>query len=527
MKVVILAGGLGTRMGDETLVRPKPLLEIGGHPMLWHIMNLYAHYGYDEFVLALGYRGDLIKEYFLNFQARNSDLTVDLGAGRVEYRERRHPNWVVHLIDTGDATQTGGRLLRLRSLLGDERFMLTYGDGLADVQIDALMRAHDASGAVATLTAVRPPARFGNLDIRDGDGFVETFVEKPQTDAGWINGGFFVFEPQIFLVYRRRPHGARTRAARAARCGSHAACVPASRVLASDGYAARASASRGDVELGAGAVARVGSARGAGDLGRKSVSPAHDDGVVRRVRIVERSLSHVDVAEMFDKIGREQRARHRAYLTIAADVLVGEDAERGAYAHRLDVLDDCHGTTCREIANLAEELRTLRRPHVVQHVAHDHRVGQSPSRVEICARARRGSEGDTVAYRIVDCRADPGREVEHQRGYVRPPHEQRAHGCAVPAADVDDERIGGDRLGENIAELGDVREDRAIRVARIPEQAGTKNAADRGSDAQTSLRFRKSWEVRSPMPGILAKGRPRAGGILAPGLMAFPRLMPA
>lgn len=199
MKVVILAGGLGTRMGDETLVRPKPLVEIGGHPILWHIMNLYASYGYDEFVLALGYRGDLIKDYFLNFEARNSDLTIDLGSGRTTFRERRHPRWKVHLIDTGLDTQTGGRLLRLRDVIGSARFMLTYGDGLSDVDISALMAAHERSGASATLTAVRPPARFGNLRLGT-DCRVEDFVEKPQTDAGWINGGFFVFEPEIFSV---------------------------------------------------------------------------------------------------------------------------------------------------------------------------------------------------------------------------------------------------------------------------------------------------------------------------------------
>lgn len=198
MKVVILAGGLGTRMGDETLVRPKPLIDVGGHPILWHIMNFYAHYGFDEFVIALGYRGDMIKDYFINFQARNSDLTVDLTTGKIEFRERRHPNWKVHLIDTGEATMTGGRLLRLRSVLGAERFMLTYGDGLSDVDVHALIAAHAASGAVATLTSVRPPARFGNLTISEGNGLVESFVEKPQTDAGWINGGFFVCEPGIF-----------------------------------------------------------------------------------------------------------------------------------------------------------------------------------------------------------------------------------------------------------------------------------------------------------------------------------------
>ena len=198
VKVVILAGGLGTRMGDETLVRPKPLIEIGGHPILWHLMNIYAAHGFNEFVLALGYRGDLIKDYFLNFEARNSDLTIDLASGAVEVLERRHPRWKIHLIDTGLDTQTGGRLLRLRDLIGDERFMLTYGDGLANVDVAALVAAHEARGARATLTAVRPPARFGNIRLGDDGARIEDFVEKPQTDAGWINGGFFVFEPAVF-----------------------------------------------------------------------------------------------------------------------------------------------------------------------------------------------------------------------------------------------------------------------------------------------------------------------------------------
>jgi glucose-1-phosphate cytidylyltransferase len=185
-------------MGDETLVRPKPLIEIGGHPLLWHIMNIYAAYGFDEFVIALGYRGDLIKDYFLNFQALNSDLTIDLETGKYEVLERRHPAWKVHLIDTGLNTQTGGRLLRLRQIIGNERFMLTYGDGLARVDVGALLASHKARGARATLTAVRPPARFGNIRLADDGARISDFIEKPQTDAGWINGGFFVFEPAVF-----------------------------------------------------------------------------------------------------------------------------------------------------------------------------------------------------------------------------------------------------------------------------------------------------------------------------------------
>jgi glucose-1-phosphate cytidylyltransferase len=202
MKVVILAGGLGTRMGDETLLRPKPLIEIGPQPILWHIMNIYAAQGFEEFVLALGYRGDLIKDYFLNFETRSSDITLDLGTGVVEVRECRHPAWKIHFIDTGHETMTGGRVRRLRELIGDERFMLTYGDGLADVDIRQLIAAHERTGAIGTMTAVRPPARFGNIRLGSDGERVEDFIEKPQTDSGWINGGFFVFEPAIFDYIR-------------------------------------------------------------------------------------------------------------------------------------------------------------------------------------------------------------------------------------------------------------------------------------------------------------------------------------
>lgn len=197
MKVVILAGGLGTRLAEETESRPKPMVEIGGHPIIWHIMQIYAAAGFNEFVVALGYKGEVIKDYFLNFRARQSDVTVDLSTGGVTYSSMRAPSWNVHLVDTGDATMTGGRLLRLRSLLKNERFMLTYGDGVARIDIQALMKFHQAHGKIATLTAVRPPSRFGSLALSDG-GAVDAFVEKPQVNQGWINGGFFVFEPAIF-----------------------------------------------------------------------------------------------------------------------------------------------------------------------------------------------------------------------------------------------------------------------------------------------------------------------------------------
>lgn len=196
MKTVILAGGLGTRLSEETSVRPKPMVEIGSHPMLWHLLSIYARSGFDDFVIALGYKGDIIKEYFRSFYALNSDFTVDLSNGEVHVHSRKRPNWRVHLVDTGPKTQTGGRIARLRELIGHERFLCTYGDGLAAIDIRDVLAAHDRGKRLATLTAVRPPARFGGLEL-EGDR-VSQFVEKPQSGEGWINGGFFVFEPEIF-----------------------------------------------------------------------------------------------------------------------------------------------------------------------------------------------------------------------------------------------------------------------------------------------------------------------------------------
>jgi glucose-1-phosphate cytidylyltransferase len=197
MKTVILAGGRGTRLSEETGVRPKPMIEIGGVPILVHILRLYAHYGFKEFLLALGYRGEMIKDYFTNYQLRNSDITVDLSTGNVKYATRKSEDWVVHLVETGQQTMTGGRLHRLESNLRDEgTFMVTYGDGVADVDISALVAFHRSHGKIATVTAVRPPGRFGAMTLK-GDG-VTNFKEKPQTAEGWINGGFFVFEPEVF-----------------------------------------------------------------------------------------------------------------------------------------------------------------------------------------------------------------------------------------------------------------------------------------------------------------------------------------
>jgi len=191
VKAIILAGGLGSRLSEETTLRPKPMVEIGGKPILWHIMNIYAAHGVNEFIVALGYRGEVIKEYFLNFYAQNNDVTVDLATGASTIHDGRQPQWKVHLIDTGAQTQTGGRVKRLAKWLGnDETFMLTYGDGVADVNVRALLAFHESHGKIATVTTVRPPARFGGI-VFDGDR-VDEFTEKPQTGEGWINGGFFV-----------------------------------------------------------------------------------------------------------------------------------------------------------------------------------------------------------------------------------------------------------------------------------------------------------------------------------------------
>ncbi len=196
MKVVILAGGRGTRLSEETAVRPKPMVEIGGRPILWHIMNIYASYGYKEFLVACGYKGETIKEYFHNFSILNSDYVVDLRDGSREIVTARGIDWRVGLIDTGLNVMTGGRLLRLKDRIGGETFMVTYGDGVGNINIRELVEFHRAHGRLATVTAVHPPARFGSL-VLDGQGVVE-FSEKPQTEEGWINGGFFVFEPGVF-----------------------------------------------------------------------------------------------------------------------------------------------------------------------------------------------------------------------------------------------------------------------------------------------------------------------------------------
>lgn len=201
VKVMIMAGGLGTRLQEETVARPKPMLEIGGRPILWHIMKMYAAYGYKEFAVALGYKGDFIKNYFINYHALTSDLTVELGNGHFHIHPRACEDWTVHLIDTGIDTQTGGRIKRLAAQIGRRPFLMTYGDGVADIDIHELVAFHRRHGKLATVTAVRPPARFGGLSF-NGD-LVARFTEKPQIGEGWINAGFFVLEPGV-LDYRRR-----------------------------------------------------------------------------------------------------------------------------------------------------------------------------------------------------------------------------------------------------------------------------------------------------------------------------------
>ena len=211
MKAVILAGGFGTRLSEETVSIPKPMVEIGGKPILWHIMNSYSVYGISEFAIALGYKGESIKEYFLNFYAINNDITVDLATGKNIIHEGNQPNWQIHLVDTGMNTQTGGRLKRLQKWVGeDETFLLTYGDGVADIDIKKLLEFHKSHGKLATVTTVHSPARFGRITFEDDK--IVNFYEKPQLAEGWINGGYFVLNSGVFdyieddkSVFEREP----------------------------------------------------------------------------------------------------------------------------------------------------------------------------------------------------------------------------------------------------------------------------------------------------------------------------------
>ncbi|MGB3559360.1 MAG: glucose-1-phosphate cytidylyltransferase [Geitlerinemataceae cyanobacterium] len=196
MKVGLLAGGLGTRLAEETETKPKPMVEIGGQPILWHIMKHYAHYGFKDFAIALGYKGEVIKKYMVDYCSLNSNLTVNMGSGQVQMHDGYRPNWTIDLIDTGLSTNTGGRIKRLIPYMGNETFMLTWGDGVSDLNLQDLLAFHRHHGKLATMTVVRPPARFG-LPRLDGDQVVE-FSEKPQIEEGWINGAFFILEPEVF-----------------------------------------------------------------------------------------------------------------------------------------------------------------------------------------------------------------------------------------------------------------------------------------------------------------------------------------
>jgi glucose-1-phosphate cytidylyltransferase len=197
MKVVILAGGLGTRISEETTIKPKPMIEIGGKPIIWHIMKIYAQHGFNEFVVCLGYKGHLIKEYFINYFLYNSDITVELEKNVVDVHFTNAESFKVTLVDTGLDTNTAGRIKRIQKHVGNEPFMLTYGDGVADVNIKQLLEFHKKSGKLATLTSIQLPGRFGNIEMKP-DGSVTRFQEKPEGDGVWINGGFFVLEPGIF-----------------------------------------------------------------------------------------------------------------------------------------------------------------------------------------------------------------------------------------------------------------------------------------------------------------------------------------
>lgn len=197
MKVVILAGGFGTRLSEETETKPKPMVDIGGKPILWHIMKIYSHYGFNDFIICLGYKGYIIKEYFLNYFVHMSDITVNLSDGSTEIHNTYSDPWKVTLVDTGLNTMTGGRIKRVKEYLNNETFMLTYGDGVGDIDIKELINYHNKNRKYATLTAVQPLGRFGSIEMKN-NGLVDNFVEKPAGDGNWINGGFFVLEPQIF-----------------------------------------------------------------------------------------------------------------------------------------------------------------------------------------------------------------------------------------------------------------------------------------------------------------------------------------
>lgn len=215
MKAVILAGGFGTRISEESGVRPKPMVEIGGKPILWHILKIYSHYGIDEFIICCGYKGYVIKEYFSNYFLHQSDVTFDMASNKMEVHKKKAEKWKITLVDTGEDTMTGGRIKRIQDYVGNETFCLTYGDGVSDINIKSLIEFHKKEDSIVTLTAVQPPGRFGAFNLKDGANKIASFREKPKgdgNDTAWINGGFFVVEPEAFdlikedkTVWEREP----------------------------------------------------------------------------------------------------------------------------------------------------------------------------------------------------------------------------------------------------------------------------------------------------------------------------------
>lgn len=210
MKAVILAGGLGTRISEETSIKPKPMIEIGGMPILWHIMKIYSSYGINDFILCCGYKGYMIKEYFANYFLHTSDVTLDIRHNKIEVHQRHAEPWKITLVDTGLDTMTGGRLKRVKDYVGNETFCFTYGDGISDIDISKLISFHENNSLLATLTAVQPPGKYGVLNLKENK--VKKFVEKPEGDGGWINGGFFVLEPKVMdyiendsSIWERKP----------------------------------------------------------------------------------------------------------------------------------------------------------------------------------------------------------------------------------------------------------------------------------------------------------------------------------
>lgn len=198
MKTLLLAGGFGTRFSEETELKPKPMINIGSHPILWHIMKIYSEYGFNDFIILLGYKGHVIKEYFANYFMYNNDIEIDVAANQMKILNNKSENWKITLLETGLHTMTGGRIMQAKKLVGDEPFMLTYGDGVGDVNIKELVIFHKKHGKSVTMTTVQPDGRFGGVDFKSTDGHVKSFVEKPIGDGGWINAGYFVCEPKIF-----------------------------------------------------------------------------------------------------------------------------------------------------------------------------------------------------------------------------------------------------------------------------------------------------------------------------------------